>query len=84
MHLFPQLKMDYKSALLLGLVKRKDLIPIMVAPQGRRTKILVGDSRKGFELFTKDKSARCKLFKGNKKGLKVDSSLTKGKQLSSK
>ena len=67
--------MDFKLALLQGLDHCKYRNSIMVAPQGRRTKVLVHDPRKGFKLFTTGHSNMKKLFKANKKESKVDRSL---------
>ena len=72
--------MDFKSALLRGLDHRKYRNSIMVAPQGRRTKVLVRDPRKGFKLFTTGHSNKKKLFKGTRKKSKVDMSLARPHQ----
>ena len=73
--------MDFKSALLQGLDHRKYRNSIKVASEGRRTKVLVRDPRKGFELFTTGHSNKKKLFKGSKKESKVDMSLARPHQL---
>ena len=65
--------MDFKSALLRGLVRREYLNSIMVAPQGGRTKVHVRDPSKGFKVVTNDRSSKREFFQGNVK--KVERSL---------
>ena len=70
--------MDFKSALLRGLVRREYLNSIVVAPQGRSTKVHVRDPSKRFKVVTNDRSSKRKLFQGNVK--KVERSLARPNQ----